>query len=166
MKWTMDALLPAEQRFSSLKFRRVARRFDATRLDYADACELVAFTRTIGARNAQWIFHWRGAGVRECDRLLKHLSGSADVDRMVAENMAVPTRADGLAVLRAMQDGGWTRGGVPPCVRLSVLDMLDEGMTRNQVAAALGVTLDQVRVFAYGHRVRPRSRGLSGLVAE
>lgn len=163
----MDALLPVEQRYTSLKFRRVARRFDATRLDYADAAELVAFVTTVDLKHAQWMFHWRAAGLREVERLLKHLSGSADIERMVQENNEGITRADGLGALAAMQDGGWTRGSVPPVVRMALLDMRDEGISQREIGERLGLTHDQVRVMANGPRwLRPRAVGLLGLVAQ
>ena len=153
MPWTFDALLPAEQRYSSLKFRRVARRFDPTRLDYADAAELVAFVRTVDLKHARWMFHWAGAGVREMDRLLKHLSADANVERMVQENHDRTTRADGLAMLKAMRDGGWRQGSVPPGLRMALLDMRDAGLSQPKIAEMTGLTHDQVRVMANGMRL-------------
>lgn len=168
MPWTFDALLPADKRYTSLKFRRAGRQFDASRLDYADAAELCAFVETIDLKHARWIFQWRGAGVREMDRLLKHLSADPTVGRMVHDNHEAVTRSDGLAVLQAMKDGGWRQGSVPGVVRMALLDMRDAGISQPKIAAQVGLTVDQVRNAANGPRwVRAaRSTGLLGLVAQ
>ena len=168
MPWTCDALLPTELRYSSPKFRRVARGIRVDRLDYADAAELCAFVHTIdGVKYARKIFMWRAALVRDVERLLTHMDQFPHVATMVAENRASPTRAEGLAVLDAMRDGWWTQGSVPGVVRLALLDMRDAGISQPKIAAMTGLTHDQVRVMANGGRWhRPASVGLAGLVAE
>jgi len=166
MPWTFDALLPEDQRYTSLKFRRVAHRFDATRLDYADAAELCAFVLTIGGpKYARWIFRWKAKGLREIDRLLAHLGQEADVVRMVEENHAALVRDDGLKCLSAMKNGGWRQGSVPGIVRMALLDMRDAGMSLPRIAAAVGLTVDQVRVVCNGLWKRPVALGLAGLTA-
>jgi len=120
---------------------------------WSDAAELVAFVRTVDLKHARWMFHWAGAGVREMDRLLKHLSADANVERMVQENHDRTTRADGLAMLKAMRDGGWRQGSVPPGLRMALLDMRDAGLSQPKIAEMTGLTHDQVRVMANGMRL-------------
>jgi hypothetical protein len=130
----------------------VAKYIPVTRLDYADACELVAFVETIGWPAARHVFGWVPNAKRHYERLRDHLKGFGHVQAMVEQNVAEPTREDGLAVLRAMQDGGWKQGWVPPIVRLAVLDMRDAGMSQPKIAKALGLTRDQVVVMCTGRR--------------
>ena len=164
--WHCDALLPTAERYASLKFRRFARRFDATAVDYWDACELVAFLDFMeGVGHAAWVFHWAGAGKREAQRLVDHLGTRDDVLRMVRENQSAQGRADGLAVLAGMREAGWEKGSVPGIVRLALLDMRDAGINQPAIAAQLGLTVDQVRWMANGAR-KPRPRlGVRGLIA-
>jgi hypothetical protein len=164
----MDALLPADRRYTSLKFRRVARMFHATRLDYADAAELVAFVVTVGGvARAKYIFHWTTWTVEQARLLVDHLGATEDVQRMVSENEAAVTRDDGLKCLRAMQDGGWRKGSVPRPVHLAFQDMRDAGMSMPRIAAATGVALDQVRTICHPDRFAGRFARvpLAGLVA-
>jgi len=167
MPWTFDALLDAEHRYSSLKFRRVARQFDPTRMDYGEAVELVGFMKTIdGVKYARWIFGWKAAGVREATRLFEHLDQDEAVANVVAANLAVLERDDGLKCLRAMKDGGWRQGSVPGIVRMAVLDMRDAGMTYREVGDVAGLTRDQVNVIIHGLRRVAAPVPLLGLVAE
>jgi len=153
MPWTMDALLPRIPRYTSRKFRRVFKSFRATDLDSADATELVAFVGTVGLKAATWIFQWTDVGVREAKRLIDHIP----VHDLVEENSALATRADGLACLDAMKDGGWTKGPVPGIVRMAFLDMRASGQSVPRIAREVGLTVDQVRVMANGLR-KPSAR--------
>ena len=162
----MDALLPTDRRYTSLKFRRVARKFWASRLDYDDAAELVAFVVTVGGvARAKYIFHWTEWTEGQAKLLVGALGSDPRVLAMIAENEASVTRDIGLKCLSAMRDGGWRKGAVPPCVRLAVLDMRDTGMSEAKAAAALGLTREQVRIITNGTRPRYRPVPLTGLVA-
>lgn len=162
----MGALLPTEQRYTNLKFRRVARKFHATRLDYADAAELVAFVLTVGGvARAKYLFHWTAWAEGQAKLLVDHLGDDPGVATMRAENEAGTTREDGLKCLSAMRDGGWRKGLVPPCVRLAVLDMRDTGLSQEKVGAMLGLTREQVRIISNGTRPRRSQVGLAGLWA-
>jgi len=168
MKWTMDALLPADKRYTSLKFRRVARRFDATRLGFDDAAELVAFVETVdGVRHARRIFQWGVVGEAEAVRLVTHMKQFPQIATMVQENHEGLTRAEGLAVLGAMQDGGWRHGSVPAVVRMALLDLRDSGLSQEKVGLACNLTREQVRTITVGHRNDRGGRGLgvAGLFA-
>lgn len=158
--WTCDALLDIEERHASAKFRRFRGVFDAERVAYDDAAELVAFLHAVPPHAARQIFGWGQVGVREANRLLKHLSGSDDVVAMVEQNALALTKEDGLKCLRAMQEGGWTNGPLPPMVRMSLLAMLDEGMSRPAIGRAVGLTVDQVRV-CMGRSKASSSRGIA-----
>lgn len=152
MPWTCDALLPEAERYASLKFRRIARRFDATHLDYADACELAAFLGIVPVDRARWIFQWHAAGRREALRIVEHHKDNPDVLRMVEENLVGQTVDDGLAVFKAMQDGGWTYGKVPPIVRMAMLGLRDAGLSHAKVGEMCGITREQVRTITTGSR--------------
>lgn len=162
MKWTMDALLPADKRYTSLKFRRVAPKLFVNRLDFDDAAELVAFVETVGMKPARWIFHWEPFDLAKVKKLVEHMLQFPVVTAMIEENRLAPvTREQGLAVLQAMRDGGWKQSNYPPIVRLAALDMRDEGMSMPAVGRAMGLTLDQVRVLCCGIRT-PRCRVPAG----
>ena len=164
--WDCDAIKPLNERSASQKFRRVRRWFEPTRLEYGEACELVAFVDLVPIKTAKWIFDWYQVPMRRNVQLLvDHLRDDETVRAMITDNMAHWERADGLAVLRAMQEGGWTKGTVPPIVRAALLDLHDAGMSRSQVAESVGLTLDQVRVAMHGQRTAPARVGLAGLVA-
>lgn len=168
MPWSCGALLPAEQRYTSHKFRRFARRFDATRLGFDDAAELVAFVETVdGVRHARRIFQWGVVGEAEAGRLVTHMKQFPQIDTMVRENHEALTRAAGLAVLGAMQDGGWRHGSVPAVVRMALLDMRDAGMSQEKVGLETGLTREQVRTITVGHRNGRFGKGLgvAGLFA-
>lgn len=154
LPWTCDALLPAAERYSSLKFRRFARLLYVDRLDYGDAQELCAFLGTVGVHAGRWIFQWPPRAVREAKRLLAHMLKDEDVVEAIEANRRAYTREAGLATLRAMQDGGFTSGPVPEIVRFAFLDMRDAGINQQRIADAVGLTLDQVRVMANGPRWR------------
>lgn len=162
MPWTCDALLDEPRRYASRKFRLFAERFDPTRLDYADALELVAFLGVVQVEHARWIFRWKKFGIAQAERLRAHLAD--DAREYIDQNWAAVTPADGLACLRAMQDGGWKRGTVPPIVRMALQNMRDEGMSRTAIADACRLSLDQVRWICNGPR-RPRV-GIGALFAK
>lgn len=150
MIYTCDALLPTAQRYASLKFRRYSRWFKPTKLDYGDALELVSFVEAIGGvRHARWIFHWTGqASVKAYERLKQHVL--VDAEDYIHANRASIGLDDGLAVLRAMQDGGWRGYGLPECVRKAI-QVLNEDHSQPEIAKRLGLTLEQVN-YACGRR--------------
>lgn len=148
MIYHCDALLPTQARYASLKFRRYSRWFRPTRLDYGDALELVAFVETIGRKHAAYVFQWGRAGVNAYARLARHMA--ADAQPYIRANQASVGLDDGLAVLRAMQDGGWTRGALPRITKMSIQTLLLDH-TQSYVARQLGLTRDQV-VVATGRR--------------
>lgn len=157
--WSCDALLTRPERYASLKFRRMARRFDWTRMGYADGAELCAFLAIVPIRWSRYLFEWRASGVASAERVLKHLSDDDGVARAVDENMAALDRETGLAVLRVLHENGWAHGQVPDVVRRALLDMRDEGISQPRIARETGLTLDQVRVMANGPR-RPNAAPL------
>lgn len=156
MIYTCDALLPTAERYASLKFRRYARWFRPTKLDYGDALELVSFVEAIGGvRHARWIFHWTGqAPVKAYQRLKQHVL--ADVEDYIHANQASIGLDDGLAVLRAMQDGGWRGYGLPDCVKKSIQSLL-EHHSAAEIAERLGLTNEQV-VYASGRKGAAKKR--------
>lgn len=143
-----DALLPKLERAASLKFRRFAR----LHLDHDDGCELVAFLDVVPHRWAKYIFGWSEYLVGQ----VRSIGPMCRVPEMIADNNAHWTRDDGLAVLRAMQDGGWKSGGMPKIVVRAIWDMRDAGASLNDVAEVAGLTRDQVFIAC-----SPRSRTTS-----
>lgn len=164
MLYHCDALLPTAERYASLKFRRFSRWFRPTKLAWDDALELVAFVETIGLKHARFVFHWHGqAGVKAYARLRQHMLDEAQP--YISANVASLGLDDGLAVLRAMQDGGWQSHGLPNVVRMAIQTLLVDHNAA-QVARKLGLTVDQV-VWASGRKGigtrRRQARAISSL---
>lgn len=146
MPYTFDALLPTAERFASLKFRRVAWRLSYKHLDWYDALELVAFVQAIGLPYARYIFHWRGlASVRAYGYLRKHVG--AEADAYIHANLSAFSLDDGLAVLKAMKDGGWSRGKVPQIVSDALRESRKRGNTIAEIARGTGLTREQVKTI-------------------
>lgn len=138
-----DALLDPAQRYASLRYRRVAQRIELRLLTWADAAELVGFVETIGLRHARYILRWRGqAVVRAYRRLRKHIGDAAHPYIQANQSeMGVDT---GLAVLRAMQDGGWTHGRLPWVVKMALKE-LRKSNTIAAIARETGLSREQVK---------------------
>lgn len=155
MIYDCDALLETNARYASLKFRRFSRWFRPTKLDWGDAIELVAFVESIGGpKHAAYVFHWGQAGVRAYARLRKHVGDAAQP--YIRANRESLSLDDGLAVLRAMQDGGWKSHGLPDVVRKAI-QTLGETHNQAQIARLLGLTIDQVG-WAMGRRGQAAKR--------
>jgi len=154
--WACDALLPVAERHASLKFRRFFKRFDATRIDYESACELVAFLDMVPMFWSCRIWHWTAIGKREVQRLVDHLRDSEDVARMVRENQLALDRETGVAILRALLDNGWERGKVPDACARAMLDMRAAGFSVPSIARSFGVSVDQAR-WIMGRNVTARA---------
>lgn len=140
-----DALLPTADRYGSLKFRRVSRWFRPTKLDWEDALELVAFVETIGFAYARWIFHWHGQAVVKAYARLKNHVG-AEADPLIRANHAELGPHVGVAVWKAMLDGGWPVSKyLPPLVRQSVRQLYFSGMKPNAIASLFGMPVTKVK---------------------
>lgn len=159
MLYSCDALLPTAERYASLKFRRYSRWFRPTRFAWDEALELVAFVETIGGvKFAAFVFHWGHAGVKAYERLRKHML--ADAQPYIRANEGSVGLDDGLAVLKAMQDGGWKSHGLPKLVKNALASLIHAGNGPTEVARATGLSVDQVlwavrprrnnRALAYG----------------
>lgn len=161
MLYHCDALLPTAERYASLKFRRFSRWFRPTKLDWGDALELIAFVEVVGVKYARFIFHWTGhAPVRAYARLRRHVGGEAEP--FIQANRASIGLDDGLAVLRAMQDGRWERG-LPAVVKQSIqVLLLDHSQAK--VAKMLGLTDAQV-AHASGRRLKAASQRQNARIA-
>lgn len=165
MPWTCDATLPTAERYASLKFRRFARRFDVSRIDYEDAAELVAFMLVVPERWAKWIFHWDLEGRAAARALFEHMKDRPETLAMMDQNLAQQDYADGIAVLGAMRDGGFNKGGLPPICRMAVRELQDQGLSYAKIARKLGLTFDQVRIAVEGTRPRGPSRASASAAA-
>jgi hypothetical protein len=163
MLYHCDALLPVAERYSSTKFRRLSRRFYAHRLDAGDRLELASFLAVVPVRWSKWIFHWDRIGLWQAKLIPPAPQDFANA------NFGSVTLEDGLAVLQAMKDGGWTYGGLPWIVRMSILGLRDAKMTHKEIAELTGLTDSRVYdAITHGRRRRPaitkRDRALAGVL--
>ena len=161
-----DALLPQVERYASLKFRRVAQWFFATKMSFDDAVELMAFVRTVGGpRFAGVMLHWKPTAYRSYARLEAHKPLLDYVQAAHRANLETMTPEDGLAVLRVLQECGWTKGALPPIVKQSIAEVL-QYTTYPKLARELGLTVDQIQ-WAAGRRQnrirRDRARAAGAL---
>lgn len=144
LPYTFDALLPTHERYASDKFRRVAQYFQFRHLDWEDALELVAFVESIGFKWARYILHWKGSAVCSAYARLRHHVG-ADADPYIRENVEGMGMEAGLAILKAMQDGGWKRGRLPWMVKMALKELRKRGMSMPAIGGYVGLTVDQVQ---------------------
>jgi hypothetical protein len=140
-----DALLPTAERYASPKFRRVARTFNAYDLDYGDALELVAFLGVLPVYFSRHVFHWKGTGIANANLLLGHESLVKDAQPFVEDNLQRIDEGDGLMMLTAMIDGGWSRGKTPVWSRRALQAGWDRGESAAAQAKAVGLTRDQIQ---------------------
>jgi hypothetical protein len=161
----MGATLPLEQRATDPRFRRVTRRF---KLDVADAVELVAFLHIVPPAHAKWIFQWGEAGVRDARQLLAHPEISKLAQPMVEENIRALNVDVGLAVLKAMRDGGWTPGKtVPKIVRDTIAELRSLGNSGAKISRVTGIPEPTISRWLHGPSKRSesrRSRAVAALV--
>jgi hypothetical protein len=151
----MGATLPKEQRYTDARFRRVARNF---KLDLADAVELVAFLHFVPPRYARWIFGWRAAGVRDAKLLMGHPQIQDLAKPLIEENIYALSVDVGLAILRAMQDGGWTPSrGAPQVVRDTIAELRAIGNRGVDIARLTGI--NEKTVSEWAHSRSPRGEG-------
>jgi hypothetical protein len=119
---------------ASLRFKRAQRVFVR---DIHEAIELLAFVEAIGLHAAKHIFGWGYARVVAYKELRRnHLAEAQPYIRANEASMGVD---DGVAVLQAMQAGGWRRGILPKVTRQAVRQMHHEGTSLTKIAAKLRV---------------------------
>jgi hypothetical protein len=147
-----DATLPTSERYASLKYRRVARKFDTSRLDYDLATELVAFLQLVPVHVSRWIFQWDQITRKRAVELTQHAPLRADALPLHNQNLLHQGPDDGLALLRAMQDGGWKNGQVPPIIGNAIRHLNDHGLGRYRIAKFLDLKPNQVRRMMEGPR--------------
>lgn len=151
----VGALLPAHQRYINRQFRAIARHFRNRRLDYDDVLCLAAFLDVCPVKTcARFVFHWDRWGVKAGNAVVRHYTDIARLDGLIHANRAAISADDGLAVLRAMQDGGWTRNPVPLIVSQALAELRHGGMSIGSISKLTGLTNEQVRHNIYGRRGR------------
>lgn len=156
LPYHVDALQAPPKRYASARFRRVARVIRTDLLDYSDVVELVAFVESVGGfRYARWIFHW-GYGQAHVYAALREHAGRVGED-CARDNLAAFGVDEGLAVLHAMQEGGWRHGSVPWCVQMALKELRKRGKTLQSIADATGLTFTQVQRMT-GRSRRSKSR--------
>jgi len=151
----VGALYPQTERYLDRQYRTVARRFRHKRLDYDDALCLSAFLSIVPVESARWVFLWDKYGVRAAQAVVRHYTEPAR--DLVLANAAAVDVDTGLAVLRAMQEGGWTRGPVPLVVSMALRELKHSGIGNRAISKRTRLTLDQVRWNIEGSR---KSKGL------
>jgi hypothetical protein len=133
----MGATLPRTQRYTDSRFRRVARIFSGLKLNPRDAIELVAFLDLVPYRWARWIFGWKEPFMESVvTRLVEHKPYQRLAAPVIEHNLHGLGYADGLAIMQAMQDGGWTpKWGAPQVVK----DAIKEARHRGAKADSFGI---------------------------
>ena len=166
LPFDLGVTLPKVERYTDARFRRVARWFDPYKLDAETAVQLVAFLHVVPPKFAKFIFGWRrGFGA---EALMLHepfVEAAQDLVRANAESMTIEA---GMAILRAMQDGGWTsRKGAPKFIKDLLRELRASGLSMPRVSALTGIPYDTVHEWS-GKRdkwaVRAASREARGRV--
>jgi hypothetical protein len=89
---------------------------------------------------AKYIFQWDSRGRRAAEYVYEH-----DLrPELVEANWELLDIEDAVAVLRALQDGGWQRGKFPKIVVMAMYALRDRGLSARAIAEYMGVTLNQV----------------------
>lgn len=132
-----DALLDKPQRYSSPLFRRCRRLRD---LDAADIAQLVAFVEAIGVKSASYVFARPGLAYARAYREVRALHQGSVPD--ISIHMGI---GEGLAILRAMQDGGYRRGQLPRITKMALKGLRKRGMTIAEIARRTKLTREQVK---------------------
>jgi hypothetical protein len=157
-------MLERAERYASPKFRRFARSFDPYRVDYEDAVELVAFLDLVPVASAKYVFGWTPYGQESARKLSQHVPVVEGAEPLAEANRRLVSLTDGLRVLSAMQDGGWTGGRVPDVVSMAVKGLRKDGKSLMEIAQALGVTHEQAKTMARVRSGKPMA-GLGPLFA-
>lgn len=131
------------------RFKRAQRLFVK---EWDEAVDLVGFVEAIGVPAARWVFGWGLARVRAYERLKQHV-GADGYHAMLAyqSSFGVDT---GVAVLRAMQRGGWKRGKLPKVVKDALRQLHHEGLTLPDIARLVGMKRDAVEWAIRVHKPR------------
>lgn len=137
-----DALLPDAERYASLKFRRVHH----GEWDVYDETELAAFLYVVPIRWARWIFQWDRGIARRAVRV------TGNPEFALANSGALDVET-GVAVIRAMRDGGWRHGTLPNVSRDALRELHHNGLNDTALAEMTGLSVDQVQ---YARKGRPR----------
>lgn len=158
MLYTCDALLPRAERYASLKFRRVSRRFRSRRLDYGDAIELAAFLDVVPVRFARWLFDWDKYGISAAQAIQRHYRDLAE--EYAKANHASVRVEDGIDLLRLLMAEGWNPrfGGYPKISKRSLRALRHDGVEPLALARELGMTVDQVKWAILGRPDRSAER--------
>lgn len=139
---------------NSLRFLRAKRMYVRER---SEAVELIAFVESIGGvRWAKWIFGWGHAHVRA----YQHLKNTYPCNEQVDQNLLSFGVDDGVAVLKAMQRGGWRSHGLPPIVIRAFQQAHHEGLSWTKLAQLTGTKRETIaNACGRSRRKRPFSVG-------
>lgn len=125
------------------RFRRVAtRRFSARKLDAHTAVELVAFSHLVEPYSMRAIFGWGKWWDFEWAKLANSEAHQRAAIPMIEANARALSVEAGLAILRAMRDGGWKPGkgrAMPPVVKDTLLELRARGFKGVDVAKLAGI---------------------------
>jgi hypothetical protein len=138
----MGATLPTVARLTDSRFRRARKVF---RLDVADAVELTAFLHIVPPEFARWIFGWKRTSVLAAREFLADPRLNELAAPLVVENIHALSVDVGLAILKAMQDGGWrARNTAPKIVMDTIAELRANGTTPERIAEATGLRVETV----------------------
>lgn len=156
--------MPAAQRYTDFRFRRVAGKFYADDLDQADAIELACVLQLLPMNLARYAFRWKGVGIREANLIRERVGLLAEPYHR--ENLTRLTPEIGLALIHALKDGGWKGKGqtLPPVFRMMLLALRERGLNMHEIAAWTGLPYNSV-VYGFRQPHRQRlARGALGVV--
>lgn len=139
--------LPRDDRYASLRYKRVSGDLKGRKLDLRDARELAAIVAVVGFPAAVHAFGWTPWSRTLVKELVDHLKDDPEVERMRRVNLSNNDPDTAMALLSALVDGGWKPKGKgwPGIIRVALLYLKERGLKTKDVATRYGLPLAIVR---------------------
>lgn len=139
--------LPRDDRYASLRYKRVSGDLKWRTLDLQDARELAAIVAVVGFPAAKHAFGWTPWSRTLVEQLVDYLKDDPEVERMRRANLSNDDPDAAMALLSAMVDGGWKPKGKgwPGIIRVALLYLKERGFKAKDVAARYSLPLAIVR---------------------
>jgi len=132
LRFDAGLTLPDHQRYTDQQFRRLSRWFFAGDIDVVDACALHVALELLGSRRAaNRAFHWTSPAIWRQIAKVEKPDGFQDA---LDETLREWTPKHSIALMRAMRDGGWERGKIPPIIRQAWGALRKNGMSVGKIA--------------------------------
>lgn len=149
LPYDLGVTLPMVQRLTDARFRRVCRWFSVRKLDPETAVELYAFLELMPYKWSKWIFKWeyrwmphmvKRLQAHEPYRLAAQVAIEANLHALSVDNV--------LAILTAMQEGGWTtKHQTPKIIKDALRELRASGVSCVEIAKRTGLPYDRVRDY-------------------